>query len=156
VKVKLTTATLGAALILGGVPGLASAAAIQHGPIQINRVNVSGGAFTDNDGFETTILPTALAISFTNRNAATAKDVVFGVEMNGHVVKRFNDVGSFSTGTTINHSFLESDPSRRTRVVVEKATFDDGSVWINPDVSDPPVDPSAVNADAGVVATRYF
>jgi hypothetical protein len=155
-KVKIATVTLGAALILAGAPGLASVAAMQHGPIQINRVKVSGGSFSDPEGFETTTLPGAVAISFTNRKAATANDVVFGIEMNGHVAKRFNDVGSFSTGTTINHRFPENNPTGRMRVVVEKATFDDGSVWINPEVSDPPVDPSAMNNDAGFVATRYF
>jgi hypothetical protein len=156
VKVKLATAALGAALILAGEWGHASAATMQHGPIQINQVKVSGGTFSDPDGFATTMLPGAVAISFTNRKAATANDVVFGVEMNGHVAKRFNDVGSFSTGTTINHSFPENKPTAHTRVVVEKATFDDGSVWINPAVSDPPVDPSVMNTDEGVMVTRYF
>jgi hypothetical protein len=92
-KVKLATATLSAALILAGAPGLASAANIQSGPIHINRVMVSGGTFSDADGSDTTILPGMVAISFTNRNAATANDVVFAVEDNGYVAKRFNDVG---------------------------------------------------------------
>jgi hypothetical protein len=156
VKVKLATATLGAVPILAGAPGLASPVTMQHGPIRINRVKVSGGTFSDSDGFETTTLPGAVAISFTNRKAATANDVVFGIEMNGYVAKRFNDVGMFSAGTTINHRFPENNPTGGVRVVVEKATFDDGSVWINPEVSDPPVDPSAMNTDAGVVPTRYF
>jgi hypothetical protein len=154
-KVKLATATLGAALILAGAPALASAANLQPGPIHINGVKVSGGTFSDPDGFEPTILPGMLHVSFTNRNAATANDVVFGVEMNGYVVKRFNDVGSFSTGTTIDHSFPETNPTGRMRVVVEKATFDNGRVWINPEVSDASLDQSAMNTDVGVLAMRY-
>jgi hypothetical protein len=155
VKVKLATATLGAALFLAGVPALASAAPMQSGPIHINQVRISGGTFSDADDSETTILPGMVAISFTNRNAATATDVVFAVESNGYVTKRLNDVGSFSTGTTINHRFPETNPSDGMRVAVARVTFDDGSVWINPEVSDPLVAQSAVNNNVGVVAMRY-
>jgi hypothetical protein len=150
-KLKSAAATLGAALILAGAPGLASAANMQSGPIHINQVKVSGGTFSDSDGSETTILPGMVAISFTNRNASTANDVVFAVETNGYVAKRFNDVGSFSSGTTINHSFPEANPVDGMRVAVARATFDDGSVWINPDVPQPlPLD-----THVGVAASRY-
>jgi len=136
-KVKLATVTLGAALILAGAPALASAANLQSAPIHINQVKVSGGTFSDGDGSETTILPGMVAISFINRNAATENDVEFAVENNGYVAKRFNDVGSFSTGTTIDHSFPESNPTDGMRVAVARATFDDGSVWVNPEVPEP-------------------
>jgi hypothetical protein len=146
-KLKIATATLGAALILPGAPALASAANIQPGPIQINGVNVSGGYSSDPDGFDPNILPGMLHVSFTNRNAATAKDVVFRVEMNGYVTKHFNDIGSFSTGTTIDHSFPETNPTSHVRLVVEKATIDNGSVWINPEVSDASLDHTTMNRD---------
>ena len=150
-NIKLATATLGAALILAGAPALASAANIQSGPIHINRVKVSGGTFSDADGSETTILPGMVAISFTNRNAATANDVVFAVEDNGYVAKRINDVGMFSTGTTINHSFPETNPTDGMRVAVARATFDDGSVWVNPEVPEP----LTLDTHVGVPVSRY-
>jgi hypothetical protein len=150
VKVKLVTATLSAALILAGAPGLASAADIQSGPIHINQVKATGGFFSDADGSEATYLPGMVDISFTNRNAATANDVVFAVENNGYVAKRFNDVGSFSTGTTINHRFPETNPTDGMRVAVARATFDDGSVWVNPEVPQP----LALDTHVGVAVSR--
>jgi hypothetical protein len=150
-KLKLATATLGAALILAGAPALASATNLQSGPIHINQVKVSGGFFSDADGSEATILPGMVTISFTNRDAATANDVEFAVETNGYVAKRFNDVGSFSTGTTIDHRFPETDPTDGMRVAVARATFDDGSVWVNPQVPEPLVPDQHV----GVLAMRY-
>jgi hypothetical protein len=155
VNIKLATATLGAALILAGAPALASTANAQPGPIHINRVQLSGGNFSNGDGTETNILPRTAAISFTNRDAATANDVVFALENNGDVVGDFNDVGSFAPGVTINQSFPETHSADGLRVAVAKVTFKDGSVWINPQVADPLVAQSAVNDNVGVVAMRY-
>jgi hypothetical protein len=155
VKIKLATATLGAALILAGAPALALAANMQSGPIHINQLNLSGGTFSNGDGSETNILPRTAAISFTNRDGATANDVVFALENNGYVVDNFNDVGSFAPGVTINQRFPETQSTGGIRVAVAKATFNDGSVWVNPEVSDPLLAQSAVNKDVGVVAMRY-
>jgi hypothetical protein len=155
VKFKLATATLGAALILAGAPALASAAGVQSGPIHINRADLSGGNFSNSDGTEVNILPRTAAISFTNRDGATANDVVFALEHKGYVVDTFNDVGSFAPGITINQSFPETLSTGGVRVTVARATFNDGSVWVNPEVSDPLLAQPAVNKNVGVVAMRY-
>jgi hypothetical protein len=149
-NITRVAATLGAALILAGSPAFASAADMQSGPIHINLLTLSGGYSADADGDEATILPGAANISFTNRNAVTATDVVFALETHGFVIDRFNDVGSFAPGVTINHRFPESQPSDDMRVAVAEATFSDGTVWQNPDVPAP----LEANINVGVAASR--
>jgi hypothetical protein len=148
VNIKLATAILGAALILGG--SQAFAADTQSGPIHINQLTLSGGYSADADGDEATILPGFANISFTNQGTATATDVVFAIETHGFVVDRFNDVGSFAPGVTIHHSFPETQPTGNMRVAVAKATFADGVVWQNPDVPAPPEE----NTGVGVAVSR--
>lgn len=149
-NIKLTTATLGAALILAGAPAFAAAADAQAGPIHINSVQLYGGTFSD-DLDRTTILPGSAVVSFTNRHAAAATDVVFALETKGYVVDRFDDVGSFATGVTINHTFPEAQPSDDMRLAVVQATFADGTIWQNTNV------PAASKAatTVGVPASRY-
>jgi len=141
VNIKLAAATLGAALILAGSPAFASD--MQSRPIHIDNVQVFGGNTSDaNDN--TIVLPGSTAISFTNHYGVPATDVVFTVQNQGYVVDRFNDVGSFATGVTIKHKFAENQANPEMRVAVEKATFADGSVWVNPDVA------QSMQADATV------
>ena len=147
-NIKLATATLGAALILAGAP--AFAADMQSGPIHIDNVAVYGGV-TSNGNDETIITPGSAAIAFTNQYNFPATEVVFALETNGYVADRFDDVGSFATGVTINHKFGENESGSNMRVAVEKATFADGTVWVNPDV------PQSTQADAtvGVAVNRF-
>lgn len=140
-NIKLATATLGAALILAGSP--AFAADMESGPIQIDNVAIYGG-LTTNANADNIIQPGSAAISFTNTYNFPATEVVFALEAQGYVVDRFEDVGSFATGVTINHKFGENEPNPATRVAVEKATFADGTVWVNPDV------PQSTKADMTV------
>jgi len=121
-------ATLGAALILAGSP--AFAADMQSGPIHIDNVAVYAGN-TDPDFI---ITRGSAAIAFTNEYKFPATEVVFAFETNGYVADRFDDVGSFATGVTINHVFGENESKPGMRVAVEKATFADGTVWVNPNV----------------------
>jgi hypothetical protein len=139
VNIKLAAATLGAALILAGSP--AFAADMQSGPIHIDNVAIYGGN-TSNANADNISTPGSAAIAFTNRYNFPATEVVFALETQGYVVDRIDDVGSFATGVTINHKFGESNPA--TRVAVEKATFADGTVWVNPDV------PQSTKADTTV------
>jgi hypothetical protein len=150
VNIKRVTAILGAALVIAGSPALASAADIQSGPIHINELTLTGGFSADADGDDATYLPGAANISFTNRNAVTATDVVFALETEGYVVDRFNDVGSFAPGVTIHHRFGETQPTDNMRVAVAQATFADGTVWQNPDVPAP----LEVNTNVGVPISR--
>jgi hypothetical protein len=131
VNIKLAAATLGAALILAGSP--AFAADVQPGPIQINNVSLYGGNTPDSNA-DNIITPGSAVIAFTNQNNFPATEVVFALETNGYVADRFDDVGSFAKGITIKHTFGERELNSEMRVAVEKATFADGTVWVNHDV----------------------
>jgi hypothetical protein len=131
VNIKLAPAILGAALILAGSP--AFAADVQSGPIHINNVSIYGGNTPDANA-DNIITPGSTAINFTNQYKFAATNVVFALETNGYVLDRFNDVGSFATGVTINHTFAENELNSEMRVAVEKATFADGTTWVNPAV----------------------
>jgi hypothetical protein len=151
VNIKLATATLGAAIILAAAPAFASAADMQSGPIHIDNVQVFGGNSTD-DNDSTIVVPGSAAIAFTNLYTSPATDVVFALETKGYVVDRFDDVGSFAPGVSINHRFSENQVTDGMRVAVEQATFADGTVWHNPAVAQAPQEPSPV----GVEATNRF
>jgi len=128
VNIKLATATLGAALILAASP--AFAADMQSSPIQITNVSLYGG-YTINPNDDNVITPGSAVIAFTNQYNLPATEVVFALESNGFVADRFDDVGSFAKGVTIKHTFGENELNSQMRVAVEKATFADGSVWVN-------------------------
>jgi hypothetical protein len=134
VNIKLATATLGAALILGGSP--ACAAEVQSGPILIEHVTTYGGTTTNSNG-DTIVAPSSAAITFTNQYNVPATEVVFALEAHGYVLSRLDDVGSFAPGVRIKHTFGENESALDLRVAVEKATFTDGSVWTNPAVPEP-------------------
>jgi len=131
VNIKLATATLGAALILAAAP--AFAADMQSGPIHIDNVALYGGT-GQNVAADIVVTPGSTAITFTNQYNFPATEVVFALESNGYVADRFDDVGSFATGVTIKHKFGENESGSNMRVAVEKATFADGTVWVNPEV----------------------
>jgi hypothetical protein len=143
VNIKLATATLGAALILAGSPAFASAADVQSGPIHINNVQIYGGNTPDANA-DNIITPGSTAIAFTNQYNFPATEVVFALETQGYVADRFDDVGSFATGVTIKHTFGERELNSEMRVAVEKATFADGTVWVNPAV------PQSTKADTAI------
>jgi hypothetical protein len=151
VNLKHAAATIGAALIIASAPAFASAADIQSGPIHINSLEIFGGDTSDGND-DTIIVPASAAIAFTNEYAAPATHVVFALEINGSVVDRFDDAGSFATGVTIKHRFAENQASDDMRVSVEQATFADGTVWNNPDIVGVPEPQTPV----GVAATRRF
>lgn len=136
-NLKHAALTVGAALIIAGTPAFASATDVQSGPIHINSLQMFGGDTTDGND-DTIIVPGSAAISFTNEYASPANHVVFALETHGYVIDRFNDVGSFATGVTINHHFAEIQPGDDLRVAVEQATFDDGTVWNSPDIAPVP------------------
>jgi hypothetical protein len=147
VNFKHAAATLGAALIIAGSPALASAADTQSGPIHINSLQISGGDTTDGND-STIITPGSAAISFTNEYASPATRVVFAIQTHGFVIDRFNDVGTFSPGVLIKHSFAEVQPSEEMRVAVEQATFEDGTVWNSPDFAPAPEPQTPVGVKA--------
>lgn len=149
-NIKVAAASLGAALIIAGSPVLASAADTQTGPIRIDNVQTYGGGAADDNVYM--ILPGWAAIAFTNQYSSPATDVVFALETNGYVIDRFDDVGTFAPGVTINHKFAASQAADNQRVAVEKATFADGTVWVNPGV----VPGSERPQEIGVKATARY
>jgi hypothetical protein len=131
-------AALAAALLLAGAPVLASAddttdmaaADIATAPIQVNNVQ-----FTAENTADGSYGPTAAEIAYTNASSQPATEVVFAVTSDGNVVDMYDDVGTFSPGVTIDHTFqalTQADPSQ---VSVAQVTFADGSVWVNPDLA---------------------
>jgi hypothetical protein len=151
-NIKRAAATFGAALILAGTPAFASAADSQTQPIHIDNVQLYGGIFSDSSDDSVGFVPGSAAISFTNQYGSPATEIVFVLETNGYVIDRFDDIGSFATGTTIKHAFAENQHGDHMRVAVEKAVFADGTVWQNPDVAQVPEADPAV----GVEATSPF
>jgi hypothetical protein len=141
VNIKLATATFGAALMLAASPAVATD--MQSGPIHIDNIAVYDGNTSDANA-DIFITLGSTAISFTNKYDFPATEVVFALESNGYVVDRIDDVGSFATGVRINHKFGENESNGAMRVAVEKATFADGTVWVNSDV------PQSTQADTTV------
>jgi hypothetical protein len=130
-NVKLSTAILGAGIFSAGAPAFDTST----GPIKIDNVQTSGGYYQDADA-DINVLPASIRIVFVNQANATATKVVFVLQTNGYVAARFNDVGTFSKGVPIHHSF-PLDPfgvKANLAVAVAEASFADGTVWQNPDV----------------------
>jgi hypothetical protein len=112
VTLKHAALILGIALIIAGSPAFASAADTRSGPIHIDNLQIFRG---DTAGG--------------NEYTSPATHIAFVLEIDGYVVDRFEDAGSFAPGVTFNHRFAENQPRDDMRVVVEQASFADGSVW---------------------------
>jgi hypothetical protein len=124
------TAILATALTAGGSPAFATG--MQPAPIQIDKVAVYGGSVSDT-GADNIGTRGWAVVTFTNEYNAPATEVVFALETRGAIVDRFDDVGSFATGIAIKHRFEGKQSDSEMDIVVEKATFADGTVWVNPD-----------------------
>ncbi|MGA2394164.1 MAG: hypothetical protein ABSH03_12570 [Candidatus Lustribacter sp.] len=130
-KSKLSAVLLGASLFIGGMTALSSPAAAQTAPIQIEQLHTYGGFYEDAD-HDVNVLPASLEITFENLSNADATDVVFEAEADGYIA-RFNDVGRFSKGIRIRHSFPVNpfSVSAKFSVRVIQVSFADGTVWQN-------------------------
>jgi hypothetical protein len=137
-NLKSLPAALAGAVIFSSAPLLASAATPQPGPIHIDTVEV--WAPEDYVGAGDTLdFPRSLRIAFTNDNNSRATEVVFAVLNRGSVAKRLDDVGSFTPGVAIDHTFANQSGGIQA-VAVAQVKFADGSVWNNPAVpAEPPV-----------------
>ena len=56
----------------------------------------------------------------------------------GDILARYEDVGSFAKGTTINHSFPDAESENDQQIAVQRATFTNGTVWNNPTLPEMP------------------
>ncbi|HEV8020083.1 MAG TPA: hypothetical protein VGP41_02395 [Candidatus Lustribacter sp.] len=136
------TAALAAALLLAGAPALASAddvtdaAAVDTvtAPIQVNNVQ-----FTAENTADGSYGPAAAEIAYTNASSQPATEVVFAVTTpDGNMVDMYDDVGTFSPGVTIDHTFPALEAADASQVSVAQVTFADGSVWLNPGLASAP------------------
>jgi hypothetical protein len=116
----------------------APAAALAAGdPIQLNAAQISESSGQKN----AFAYPGIVTVSFTNTNPVSATDIVFAVRGNkGRYIDAFEDVGTYAQGQAVRHTFtgvLTGNDSEQNKVEVEKATFADGSVWLQPVPSAP-------------------
>ena len=129
------TAALAAALLLAGAPALASAYEMAtdrqrlvegSGPTQQRPIR--GGKPADGS-----YGPAAAEIAYTNASSQPATEVVFAVtSADGKIVDMYDDVGTFSPGVTIDHTFPALTTADPSQLAVAQVTFADGSVWLNP------------------------
>jgi len=87
-----------------------------------------------------------LLIKYANIAPKTAKQIQFGLAVNGQLVAEVRDVGTFSTGAEIRHTFA-LDPNTTTRgsglyhCVPLVVHFTDGSIWKRPRPGAPAAQP---------------
>jgi hypothetical protein len=122
-------ATLGAVIFLAGAPALAFAAPVQAGPIHLDSVSIDP-AYPNLDqpnisGFVT--------VNYTNENSVPATNIVFDLEnADGKLIDQFEDVGTFSRGAAIRHTFPDLRVDSNQQVAIDTVDFADGSSWSNP------------------------
>ncbi|HTJ24970.1 MAG TPA: hypothetical protein VMA36_02295 [Candidatus Limnocylindria bacterium] len=81
------------------------------------------------DGINITGLSSDVTISFVNTANVPAKSVEFAVRAGKHTCL-IVDKGTFSPGTRITHTFLQSpELENASSVSIRKVTFADGSSW---------------------------
>jgi hypothetical protein len=131
------TAALAAALLLAGAPALALADSMPDNtagaPVQLNNVQ-----FTAENTADGSFGPAAAEIAYTNASSQPATEVVFAVMSDGNVADMYDDVGTFSPGVLIDHTFPATETADASQVAVAQVTFADGSVWLNPDFATAP------------------
>jgi hypothetical protein len=149
--IKSTAATLGAALILAGAPALASAATVvtAPSPIRLDSVQIAPyyGQF-DN------YFPGLITVAFTNESAKPVTGVVFDLESNGNVIRRYHDKTTLAQGASIKHAFSDTNEASDKNLAVESVTFADGTVWNNTDAV--PSRRQSQAAQAGVSTDMTF
>ena len=129
-KTQVASAFFAAALALGGVPAVASAATAPADTIDVLQTSVKPVQYvvdaTDgsvaNDG-------NVLHIQFTNRGDQPATAVEFQVDQFGAPVKTIEDTGTFTKDAIVNHSFTTPVGGRNSSVSVIGVKYADGSEW---------------------------
>jgi len=122
----LVRALLGASIAVSSA--LTAAAADLASPIRLDSVQI---APTLNDGVE--VNPGLASIAFTNTAPVPATNITFDVlGYDGRVINQYEDVGTFSPGVTIRHTFPDHNLDTDQQIKVESVRFADGAIWTAP------------------------
>ena len=125
----IATAAVCAATTL---PSVAQDASAANAPVSVLACDVLDQyASSPDDAGAVIWQDTMVRIAFVNRSTQTIRGVTFRVDANVHGGARtITDVGRFSTGVPIQHTFGPfGDVSYNARCDVAAVTFDDGTVW---------------------------
>jgi hypothetical protein len=125
-KLKSAAATVGAAFILAAAPAFASTTPPQDGPIRLDSIQIAQPI-----GIDMELNPGLLTVAYTNMSAVPATKVVFVLQSNGQALDHYVDVGKFSPGVVIRHSFADSHLESDQQLEVETVAFADGTAWTN-------------------------
>jgi hypothetical protein len=120
------TATLTAALLLGGLPVVASAD--MQNTLQLDRVQFNQTYTPDN-----TLDPGLTTIAFRNNGGMPATDVLFAVKSKRNIVEVYDAAGSFAPGVGVKLNFPGVQAASDRDLAIMSVTYSDGSVWVNPD-----------------------
>lgn len=127
--IKTVAMMFGAALVIAGTPALSSAAPLEGSPVRLDRVQITQSyAIFNNFAY-----PGLVTVAFKNETAVPVTKVVFDLKVNGNVINRFTDVGTYREGASIKHSYQDNASGDNQNLAVESVSFADGSVWNNTD-----------------------
>jgi hypothetical protein len=139
---SLAAALMGAVL-LAGAPAIAlSEEATTPSPIRLDNVEIERSY-----GWAHQLFPGLVSVDFTNTTPVAVQEVDFVLEhADGGYIRRYKDVGPFSPGESLKHSFSDAHISEGQKLVVDTVTFADGTTWSAPDsypaTKLPVIDPS--------------
>jgi hypothetical protein len=123
---KQAVAAIAACTILSGLPAVVLAStAGSNDPIVVSAVEATPPNVVDGSG------PGDVSVAFKNTAAVPATEVTFEFNVNGANADRFDDVGTFAPGVTINHTFLTEAGGSDWQLRIAKVTFADGTSWVN-------------------------
>jgi hypothetical protein len=137
------TAALTGAVLLACAPVIALADdTATPSPIHLDNVQIERSY-----GWAHQLFPGLVSVDFTNTAPVAVQEVDFVLEhADGSYIRRYKDVGPFSPGESLKHSFSDSHISEGQKLVVDTVTFADGTTWSAPDTYPttklPPIDPS--------------
>jgi hypothetical protein len=126
-NITSVAAVLGAAVVLGGTPAVASTTPSLSNPIALDKVWIQQAI--DYDQFA----PGRVDVAFKNTNSVPATRIVFDlIGYQGALIAQYVDVGSFRQGITVRHRFADTHFDNDQQLEVDRVVFADGSAWVGP------------------------
>jgi hypothetical protein len=136
-NIKQTAVTIAAITALASAPTIALADMTTSSPIAVSHVETQ----STGEG-----RPGFLSIEFKNTSNVTATKVVF-VSNGRAYFQRIKDVGTFSPGVTITHSFFNDSDTGNQQLTVEQVDFINGTTWRNDQTLSPRTRRQAASSD---------